>query len=273
MNHEQKSDQGYDPKRKYVVNRISKSFGTGQKEGSIEVVRDFSINIAEMESIVMLGPSGCGKSTLLKILGGVLPATEGELSLDGVNYGKELPKSVLRKFGFVFQTDNLLQWRTVEGNLRFMLETMHLKGKEWDERVDEMLNIVGLLKYKSFYPHELSGGMKQRVGIARALVHAPEVLVFDQPFGALDAITRKMLAFELLRIWRKTETTLVMVTNNVDEAVLLAERVLLFSKLPATIVKETRVDIPLDQRTGNILQDAQFIETCKVITEAIRSIG
>ena len=221
----------------------------------------------------MLGPSGCGKSTLLKMLGGIMPATSGKMVLDGVDYGNQLPREALRKFGFVFQGDNLLQWRTVEGNLRFVLETMHLKGPEWEERIDEMLNIVGLLKYKDFYPHELSGGMKQRVGIARALVHAPQALVFDQPFGALDAITRKMLAFELLRIWQSTQTMLVMTTNNVDEAVLLANRVLVFSKLPATVVREFPVEIPFEQRGGHIMQDGRFTAACKEILAVVRSIG
>ncbi len=266
------ASDSHDPDRTFSIQHLGKSFGGGKSQ-SLEVVSDFSLDIGEKESVVMLGPSGCGKSTLLKMLGGILPATSGKMVLDGVDYGNELPRSTLRKFGFVFQGDNLLQWRTVEGNLRFVLETMHLKGPEWEERIDAMLNIVGLLRYKDFYPHELSGGMKQRVGIARALVHAPQVLVFDQPFGALDAITRKMLAFELLRIWQTTQTMLIMTTNNVDEAVLLANRVLVFSKLPATVVREFNVDIPFEQRGGHIMQDERFTSTCRDVLGVVRSIG
>ena len=202
-------------KGKLQVEHIAKSFGEGS--GATDVIRDISMNIAEKEMVCILGPSGCGKSTFMKILGGILPASSGRIILDGKDYGVQLPREILRRFGFVFQGDNLLQWRTAEGNLRFNLETMHLKGPQWDRRVDEMLEIVGLSQYRRIYPHELSGGMKQRVGIARALVHDPEILLLDQPFGALDAITRKMLTFEMLNIWKETQKTMVMVTNSVDD--------------------------------------------------------
>ncbi len=257
----------------YHIRNISKKFDTGKMNLSVEIISNFSLSISNIESIVMLGPSGCGKSTLLKIIGGILPATSGTLELGGINYGNELPKEVLKKFGFVFQNDNLLQWRTVKGNLNFMLEMMSLKGPEWKERVEEMLDLVGLLKYENFYPHELSGGMRQRVGIARALVHSPEILVFDQPFGALDAITRKMLAVELLRIWKKTKTTLIMVTNNVDEAVLLAERVLVFSNAPMRLLEEVRVDIPVAEREASVSQNADYLNICEKLAGIIRNEG
>ncbi|MEG1191438.1 MAG: ABC transporter ATP-binding protein [Oscillospiraceae bacterium] len=255
----------------FSVSHISKSFDGKKKEKPVEVLRDISMDISEKEFVVILGPSGCGKSTFLKILGGVLDANEGSIVLNGHDYGRELPREALHNFGFVFQSNNLLQWRTAEKNLRFMLEMMHLKGEKWDKRVDEMLEIVGLLDYKNVYPHELTGGMKQRVGIARALVHDPEILILDQPLGALDAITRRMLSFEILNIWKKTQKTVIMVTNNVDEAVLLANRILIFSDLPASITHEIKVDIPIEERGADIAQNARYNELRAQINEIVRS--
>jgi NitT/TauT family transport system ATP-binding protein len=153
-----------------------------------------------------------------------------------------------------------------------MLETMKLVGEKWTKRVDEMLDIVGLLDYKAVYPHELSGGMKQRVGIARALVHDPEILILDQPLGALDAITRRMLAYEILRIWNKTQKTVIMVTNRVEEAILLANRIFIFSPLPASILHEIKVDIPVEQRDHEIMTNPKFLELRSKINEIIRTL-
>ena len=249
---------------------ISKSFETA-KGTSDAVIQNISMDIAEKEIVCILGPSGCGKSTFMKILGGIQPATTGSIMLDGKDYGQQLPREILRKFGFVFQGDNLLQWRTAEGNLKFNLETMHLKGPEWTKRVDEMLDVVGLGQYKKVYPHELSGGMKQRVGIARALVHDPEILLLDQPFGALDAITRRMLTLEMLNIRKKTQKTMIMVTNSVDEALLLAKRVYVFSPLPASIVHEMEVDIPYEERNQDTVADPHFLELRAKLNEMVRT--
>ena len=255
---------------KLRAKNISKSYGE-EPENRVFVVDNISMEIAEKELVVILGPTGCGKSTFMKILGGIQSASSGSIELDGTDYGQELPRDLHRKFGFVFQGDNLLQWRTVEGNLKFNLETMHLKGEKWNKRVDEMLEIVGLSQYRGIYPHELSGGMKQRTGIARALVHDPEVLLMDQPFGALDAITRRMLTFETLHIWRETQKTIVMVTNNVDEAITLANRVFIFSPMPAHILHEVRIDIPDEQRDNNIGTLPKFLEYRKLLNEYVRS--
>lgn len=255
----------------FRIEHISKSFGN-KKDGSyMEVLRDISMDVDEKEFVVILGNSGCGKSTFLKILGGIECATEGSMELNGQNIGKQIPREVLKKFGFVFQSNNLLPWRTTEGNLRFNLNTMKLKGPEWEKRIDEMLDIVGLLDYKKVYPHELSGGMRQRVGIARALVHDPELLILDQPLGALDAITRKMLSYELLNIWEKTQKTVIMVTNNVDEAILLANRIFVFSNKPATITHEIKVDIPVEHRNHEIANDPRFNELRGQINEIVRA--
>lgn len=255
---------------KLRAKNIVKSFEGAKGEKTL-VLNDISMEIAEKEMVVILGPTGCGKSTFMKILGGIQSATSGSVELDGTDYGQELPRTILHRFGFVFQGDNLLQWRTVEKNLRFNLETMHLKGPEWDKRVDDMLEIVGLSQYRGIYPHELSGGMKQRVGIARALVHDPEVLLMDQPFGALDAITRRMLTFETLNIWKKTQKTIIVVTNNVDEAITLANRVFVFSAMPASIAHEIAIDIPYDQRDEDMVKLPRFLELRKELNELVRS--
>lgn len=256
---------------KLSAKNVSKTF-TGDKGVKTFVLDDISMDIADREIVCILGPSGCGKSTFMKIMGGIENATSGNVFLDGKDYQTQFPREILREFGFVFQNDNLLQWRTAEGNLEFMLETMRLKGPEWDKRVDDMLEIVGLSKYRKVYPHELSGGMRQRVGIARALVHNPQILLLDQPFGALDAITRKMLTLEMLNIWKETQKTMVMVTNSVNEALILARRVFLFSPIPAKIVYEMEVDIPYDERDQNTVSTPRFLELRQAINEKIRSI-
>lgn len=255
----------------FSLEHISKSFSSEKDENLVEVIKDISMDILEKEFIVILGPSGCGKSTFLKILGGIQPATGGNIQVGGKDYGTKIPRQELHRFGFVFQSDNLLPWRTAEGNLKFMLKTMKLKGERWENRVGEMLEIVGLQDYGRVYPHELSGGMKQRVGIARALVHDPDILILDQPLGALDAITRKMLSYEVLNIWKKTQKTVVMVTNNVDEAILLANRVFIFSDKPASITHEISVDIPLDDRNAAIGENQRFNELRGQINAIVRT--
>lgn len=240
------------------VKELSKVFQI--KKDSLEVVKNINMEIEDKEIICILGPSGCGKSTFLKILGGIMPATSGSLKLGDEEFGSEIPSRALKKFGFVFQNDNLLPWRNAAKNLGLTLEMMKIKDENSDNRIMEMMEIVGLQDYLYVYPYELSGGMRQRVGIARALVHNPEILLMDQPLGALDAITRKMLSYEILNIWKKTQKTIVMVTNNVGEALLLANRVYLFSSLPATIVREFQVDIPLDERGPQIVYNKVFNE-------------
>ena len=255
----------------FHIQNISKTFGKGTRQ-EMEVLKDISLDVQESEFIVFLGNSGCGKTTLLKILAGIEPATSGSLTLAGVDYGNHISRDAVKDFGYVFQSNNLLQWRTAEGNLRFNLEVMGLKGEKWDNRVHEMLELVGLQDYKKVYPHELSGGMRQRVGIARALVHDPKNLILDQPLGALDAITRKMLSHEILNIWKKTHKTVIMVTNSVDEALLLANRIfILSSPLPGTIAKEIHVDIPYDQRDLNVNKLPRYRELRAQINDYIRS--
>jgi NitT/TauT family transport system ATP-binding protein len=241
------------------VKNVSKSFQL-KKQQSLLVNDNISMDIADKERICILGPSGCGKSTFLKMVGGIIEPTSGSLIVEGEDFGRKIPRHVLKKFGFVFQNDNLLPWRTAEKNLSLTLEMMKLKDKNSPKRILEMMEIVGLQDYLTVFPHELSGGMRQRVGIARALVHNPKILLMDQPFGALDAITRQMLSYEMLNIWKKTQKTIVMVTNNVEEALLLSDRIYMFSPLPARIIKEIPVDIPIEERGPQISGNKVFNE-------------
>ena len=255
------------------AHHIFKMYQGVRKTETIEVLRDISMDVSETEFIVILGNSGCGKSTYLKILAGIEEASSGNIVFSGKEYGRMRSRDVLCDFGYVFQSNNLLQWRTAEGNLRFNLEVMGLKGEKWDKRVLEMLHLVGLQDYANVYPHELSGGMRQRVGIARAMVHDPKILILDQPLGALDAITRKMLSYEILNIWKKTHKTIIMVTNNVDEALLLANRIYIFSPLPGSIIREIDVNIPTEQRTLTINELSRYQELRREINVLMRSFG
>ena len=223
-------------------------------------ISDISLEVRAKEFICILGPTSSGKSTLLKVMGGIEKPTLGTISLRNETFEDGIPSGKLKNFGFVFQQDNLLPWRTVEKNLSLPMEIFHLKTPPLWQRVAEMLKLVGLQDYARVYPHELSGGMRQRVSLARALMHDPDLLLMDQPLGALDAITRKMLAYELLRISRATQKVAVMVTNSLDEALLLANRIVILTSLPGRIAKVIDNDIPDEARGEAIIENARYKE-------------
>ena len=242
-----------------------------QKDKEVRIFNNINLEIEPREFIVLLGPSGCGKSTFLKVFGGIETPSSGTINLEGETFKNGMPRYMLREFGYVFQNPNLLPWRTAEKNVSLIFEFQKENFPNWQSRVDEILKLVGLYNYRKMYPHELSGGMQQRLGIARSLVHNPKILLMDQPMGALDAITRKILVFELLKIWKKTQKNIVMVTNNVDEAIILGNRILIFSKLPATIIDEIIVDIPFEERNPHIVSNKRYIEIHNNISSIIRS--
>jgi NitT/TauT family transport system ATP-binding protein len=222
------------------------------------IFQDINLDVYDGEFLCILGPTGSGKSTLLKVMGGIEKQTLGTITLNGETFHEGIPSSRLEKFGFVFQQDNLLAWRTVAKNLELPLEIFRKQIKAVGGRIDQMLQMVGLLDYKRVYPHELSGGMRQRVSLARAMVHDPAILLMDQPLGALDAITRKMLAYELLNISRKTQKMMIMVTNNVDEALLLSNRIVALSSLPGTILRIIDNDIPAEARNEQMAEHPRY---------------
>ena len=206
-------------KIKVEVNNISKSFSKSEDGKPLPVVDNVSFKVNDGEFLCIVGSSGCGKTTILRIIAGLQQADSGEVLLDG-----EKIESTSSKKGMVFQEFALFPWRTVKKNVEFGLEYKGLPPEEKENLSKRFISMVGLEGYEDSYPHQLSGGMKQRVAIARALVNDPDVLLMDEPFGALDAQTRNILQDELLRIWTETKKTIIFITHNVDEAVYLGDR-------------------------------------------------
>lgn len=250
----------------YIVeaNAISKYYK--QKRNYFCAVKEVTLQVPKGEMVCVLGPSGNGKSTLLKMIAGITPPSEGTISFDGITYDNTLPVEVKKRIGVVFQTDNLLPWRSVGDNLKLGLELFKLSGPEWENRIDEKLDTVGLLAYKDALPHELSGGMRQRVGIARALIHDPDVLLMDQPFNALDAITKKIISYSFLDLWRKDKKSVVFITNDIDEALLFGQKIYLLSALPATV--EHVIDassLPMEARGEDVEKHPEYQKIKKII--------
>lgn len=204
---------------------------------STEVLRNVNLNVAQGEFVCLLGPSGCGKSTLLNTIAGFLSPSNGKVRIDGEVVAGPDPRRI-----FVFQERGVFPWLTVEGNIAFGLAK--LPASERNRRIAHYIRLVGLQGFEKAYPSELSGGMKQRVEVARALAVNPDMLLLDEPFGALDSITRLTMRRELLRIWEVERTTVLFVTHDIDEAVQLADRVAVMSDRPATVQQIVHIDIP-----------------------------
>ncbi|MFO7564072.1 MAG: ABC transporter ATP-binding protein [Enhygromyxa sp.] len=217
------------------------SFPNGN--GGLEVLENISFEIQESEFVCLLGPSGSGKSTLLRILAGLLPYQDGRVVLEG-----RLLDGPRAGVGIVFQKANLMPWRTVRENIQLPMDLDPGAREASDGVVTDLIDLVGLDGFEDTLPRDLSGGMAQRVAIARALVHDPGLLLLDEPFGALDALTRERMAGELLRIWQARQKTVFMVTHDIGEAVYLADRVLAFSDRPAKITLDLKVDLSRPRR-------------------------
>ncbi|MDP9152915.1 MAG: ABC transporter ATP-binding protein [Pseudomonadota bacterium] len=227
--------------------------GTPGHARSNAVLQDFSLSVREGEFLSVLGPSGCGKSSFLNILAGLVPQTKGDVRIDG-----QILTGVSRKLGVVFQGYALFPWRTVIENIEIGLEIRDVKRAERRAEATRFLALVGLQAYGNHYPHQLSGGMRQRVAIARALAYGPEVLLMDEPFGALDAQTRESLQSELLGIWEKSAKTVVFITHSIDEAIFLSDRVAIMTRGPGR-VKEI-IDIPLPRpRDDSVRNSTEFL--------------
>jgi NitT/TauT family transport system ATP-binding protein len=226
------------------------------RSGSIEALAGIDLQIASGEFVAILGPSGCGKSTLLKLSAGLLDATSGRIEISG-----QAIKGPSRKAGVVFQKPNLLPWKTVLANVLLPATTLDLPAAPALERARKLLEVVGLAGYADNYPGELSGGMQQRVGIARMLLSDPDLLLMDEPFAALDALTREALTLELQRIWSTDRKSVLFITHSIPEAVFLADRVLVMSARPGRIVEDYRPDLPRP-RTLDTMNTAAFAEAC-----------
>jgi len=230
---------------------------------SLPVLERINLQVAAREFVTIVGPSGCGKSTLLRLLAGLIQPTSGQVLFDGQPLTH--PR---RRIGFVFQKSNLMPWRTVRDNVRLPLELQGAPAAEVTQRADELIALVGLTGFADVYPRGLSGGMEQRVAIARALSHNPDVLLLDEPFGALDALTRERMGAELLRIWEVNRTSVVMVTHSIPEALLLADRVLVLSPRPGQV--RLALDVPLPRpRAMDMEYEPEFGALARAIRQAI----
>ncbi|MDT3700375.1 MAG: ABC transporter ATP-binding protein [Thermincola sp.] len=203
------------------------------------IFRELNLTVEEGCFCCIVGPSGCGKSTLLRIIAGLYQPLDGEVSLD--NRQVILDNG---EIGFVFQEDALFPWLTVEDNMKFGLRARKVDKRKWNEIIEYNLQKVGLTNYKKYYPRQLSGGMKQRVAIARVLAYGPRLLLMDEPFAALDAINRNLLQTELVDLWIREKKTIVFVTHNIDEAVFLAEKVIVMGIKPGGVKKTVEINLP-----------------------------
>lgn len=229
---------------------MSRTFLSGTK--TVQALEDISFEVQESSFVSLVGPSGCGKSTLLKIISGLLPATSGTVSVNGGPVG-----GPLENVGMVFQSPILLKWRTVMGNILLPVEFAKLDVAHHLDRARSLLELVGLAGFEEMLPHQLSGGMQQRVSLCRALVTDPQLLLMDEPFGALDAMTRDELDLELLRIWGEKKKTVLFVTHSIQEAVFLSDLVFVMSARPGRLLERILVDLPRP-RTMEMMSSEKF---------------
>ena len=230
---------------------VTKIFGDGDRR--VKALEQVTCEIKDCEFVSVIGPSGCGKSTLLRILAGLIPCEEGEVLINGKKVVEPMDD-----VGVIFQTSNLMPWLNVEANLRLGLE---IKGKAANVTTDliaGMVDTLGLSGFEKSYPHELSGGMRQRVAIGQALMCNPQVLLMDEPFGALDALTRDRLNMELLRIWQAEQKTVVLITHSISEAVLLSDRVLVLSERPGRLIAEVSINLGRPREPSRTRSDPRF---------------
>jgi NitT/TauT family transport system ATP-binding protein len=218
--------------------------------GELLALDGVDLEVGQGEFVAIVGPSGCGKSTLLRIAGGLLTPTEGQVQLSGAQLSSSGDNGLSRQqqVGYVFQNVNLMPWRTVLRNVTLPLEVAGVPRSVSERRAQDLVTLVGLEGFEGAYPRELSGGMAQRVALARSLVGNPALLLLDEPFGSLDALSRERMNLDLLRIWRAQQVTAVMVTHDLQEAVFLADRVLIMSPRPGCIYSEVVVNLPRPRR-------------------------
>jgi NitT/TauT family transport system ATP-binding protein len=235
------------------------------RRGNVHSLEDVNFQAEEGEFISVVGPSGCGKSTLLRVVAGLLPATKGHVSI----YGKEV-EGPTAEVGIVFQTPVLLPWRSILENILLQVEMRHLNRADYRARAMELIKLVGIAGFESKLPFELSGGMQQRAGICRALIHDPPLLLMDEPFGALDALTRELMNQELQRIWLDSGKTVLFITHSISEAVFLSDRVLVMSERPGTL----NADIPIDlkrPRDLSTMENPRFASLGRQIRELLQT--
>lgn len=233
------------------------SVDVSQCYGGFLALENVKFNVYENELLCILGPSGSGKTTIANIIAGLLKPGTGSVKLGGepVDPGKQ-------NISYVFQARSCLPWRTVKDNVKLALEVKGITGEAASSKIADVLQIVGLTGFEDYYPNQISGGMKQRVAIARAFCIDSDLLIMDEPFGSLDAQTRYLMQDEVLKVWEKMRRTVVFITNNIEEAAFLGDRLLVFSSAPAKIVEEIKVDLPRPRS----LTDANFLELRRTVS-------
>jgi NitT/TauT family transport system ATP-binding protein len=253
------------PRPVVEIAAVSKAFEAASG-GRTVAIDGIDLAIGEGEFVSLIGPSGCGKSTLLRLIGDLTAPTSGTVTVNG----KLARRARLdRDYGIVFQAPVLFDWRSVQANVALPLEVKGTPGAERDERVRTMLDLVELKEFARHYPYQLSGGMQQRVSIARALALEPSILLMDEPFGALDEMTRERLNAEVQRIWQQTGTTIVFVTHSIPEAVFMSSRVVVMSPRPGRIVRVIEIDLPRP-RTDDTREATRYFELITEVRETLR---
>lgn len=255
---------------KLVTKNLCKTFVMKSRDSKVHALsevcalKDVNIEIKENEFVSMIGPTGCGKTTLLRIVDGLIPRDSGEIFLDNTPI-----EGTCLDIGIVFQTFNLLPWRTVLGNTELGLEARGIPHEERKKIARKYLDMLGLHGFENHYPHEISGGMQQRVGIARALAIDPKVLLMDEPFGSVDAWTREVLQDELLKIWTKHKKTVLFVTHSIDEAIYLSDKILIMSCRPAHVKEIVDVDLSRPRSSYSVRSDPRFIDLSLMLREKL----
>ncbi len=240
------------------LKNVKKSFDVNDKE--VKIIGGMNLDIQKNEFVVLFGAGQCGKTTLLKMIAGLEDVTDGEIHING-----KVSKGMNQEVGMVYQTTALFPWLTVMGNVEFGPKARGVAKKERREKAQHYINLVGLEGFEKHYPVKLSGGMCQRVGIARAYCNDPEIILMDEPFGHLDAQTRYMMEEEVEKIWAKEKRTVIFVTNNVEEALYLADRIILMTECPAVVAKEYKIDLP---RPRSMVSD-EFLQLREEISAMI----
>jgi NitT/TauT family transport system ATP-binding protein len=251
---------------KISVQHVHKTFKRPQSTDVVEALKEVSLDVADNSFVSLVGPSGCGKTTLLRMLNGLIRPDRGRVLVDGKTAapGPEM--------GFVFQSFRLIPWLHIRANVAFPLEIDGRNKKEARELADQYLDLVGLRQFSKAYPTELSGGMKQRVALARALVTNPSILLMDEPFASIDAQTRELMQIELMRIWAEKKGIVVFVTHSVDEAILLADKVVLMGPRPGRIVEILDVDLPHPRWKYNVRAEPTFVELRSHLWDRIKEM-
>lgn len=254
------------------IRNLSVSYET--PEETVAALQEVNLTVEAGEFVTLVGPSGCGKSTLLNVMAGLLIPDKGvqirgELLLDDLPLQQQISQRKI-SLGYVFQKDTLLPWRTVRENVEVALEIRGMPREERRRRAHRFIEMVGLADFVNHLPHQLSGGMRQRVSIVRTLVYNPDIILMDEPFGALDAQTKLFLADELLRIWQEMHKTIILVTHDLEEAITLSNRVFLMTSRPGTIKKEYQIDIPYPRSAFNIRFTEHFTYLYRTLWSDLR---